>query len=37
MISASHNPYKDNGVKIFKKNGEKLTDDEEFLIEKYNF
>ena len=34
MISASHNPYKDNGVKIFKKNGEKLTDDEEFLIEK---
>ena len=33
MISASHNPYKDNGVKIFKKNGEKLSDDEELLVE----
>ena len=34
MISASHNPYKDNGVKIFKKNGEKLSDEEEIIIEK---
>ncbi len=34
MISASHNPYYDNGVKIFKKNGEKLNDTEEAKIEK---
>ncbi len=33
MISASHNPYKDNGIKIFKKNGEKFSDDEELLVE----
>ena len=30
MISASHNPYHDNGIKIFKSNGEKLSDIEEF-------
>ena len=34
MISASHNPYYDNGIKIFKKNGEKLNDREEIKIEK---
>ncbi len=34
MISASHNPYNDNGIKIFKKNGEKLTDNDEIEIEK---
>ena len=34
MISASHNPYFDNGIKIFKKNGEKLEDEEELNIEK---
>ena len=34
MISASHNPYHDNGIKIFKKNGEKLSDSEEIKIEK---
>ncbi len=33
MISASHNPFYDNGIKIFKKNGEKLTDEEEINIE----
>ncbi len=33
MISASHNQFQDNGIKIFKKNGEKLTDSEEFKIE----
>ena len=33
MISASHNPYKDNGLKIFKKNGEKLSDEEELSVE----
>ena len=34
MISASHNQYYDNGIKIFKKNGEKLNDREEVKIEK---
>ncbi len=34
MISASHNPYKDNGIKVFKKNGQKLNDSEEMKIEK---
>ena len=34
MISASHNPYYDNGIKIFKKNGQKLSDEEEIKIEK---
>ena len=34
MISASHNPHYDNGIKIFKKNGEKLSDNEEIRIEK---
>lgn len=33
MISASHNQFQDNGIKIFKKNGEKLSDFEEFKIE----
>ena len=33
MISASHNPYTDNGIKIFKNNGEKLNDKEELRIE----
>jgi phosphoglucosamine mutase len=33
VISASHNPYKDNGIKIFSKNGYKLTDEEEKKIE----
>ena len=34
MISASHNPYYDNGIKIFKRNGQKLSDEEEIKIEK---
>ncbi len=34
MISASHNPYFDNGIKVFLKNGEKLTDKQELAIEK---
>lgn len=33
VISASHNPYQDNGIKIFSKNGYKLTDEEELKIE----
>ncbi|MFL2661655.1 MAG: phosphoglucosamine mutase [Alphaproteobacteria bacterium] len=34
MISASHNPYQDNGLKVFNSSGEKLTDDEEIKVEK---
>ena len=33
MISASHNPYQDNGIKIFGPDGFKLTDDKELEIE----
>lgn len=33
VISASHNPYQDNGLKIFGGNGFKLTDEEEGHIE----
>lgn len=32
MISASHNPYQDNGIKIFNKNGQKLSKAEEVAI-----
>ncbi len=35
MISASHNPFYDNGIKIFAKNGEKLPNEIEALIEEY--
>ncbi|MDO4940461.1 MAG: phosphoglucosamine mutase [Erysipelotrichaceae bacterium] len=35
MISASHNPYYDNGVKIFGPDGLKIKDDIEGLIEDY--
>ena len=34
MISASHNPYSDNGIKIFDQNGRKLNDNIELEIEK---
>ena len=33
VISASHNPFQDNGIKIFSKSGFKLPDAEEALIE----
>ncbi|MFT6332934.1 MAG: phosphoglucosamine mutase [Lentimonas sp.] len=33
MISASHNPFCDNGIKIFDKNGRKLSDEIESQIE----
>jgi phosphoglucosamine mutase len=33
VISASHNPYYDNGIKFFSENGEKLTDAQELEIE----
>lgn len=35
MISASHNPYQDNGIKIFNSNGEKLSDEVEAGIEQF--
>lgn len=34
MISASHNPYYDNGIKIFDKTGHKLPDQVELELEK---
>ena len=33
MISASHNPYQDNGIKIFDHDGYKLSDENEARIE----
>ena len=33
VISASHNPFQDNGIKFFGANGYKLTDDSELAIE----
>jgi phosphoglucosamine mutase len=33
VISASHNPYTDNGIKFFSGDGRKLTDDAEAAIE----
>ena len=33
VISASHNPFADNGIKIFAADGYKLPDDEELAIE----
>jgi phosphoglucosamine mutase len=37
MISASHNPFDDNGIKIFSRNGTKLSDEAEAAIEKRVF
>jgi phosphoglucosamine mutase len=37
MISASHNPYKDNGIKLIGHAGYKLADEEEERIEKEIF
>lgn len=33
MISASHNPYEDNGLKVFDHSGYKLPDDDELALE----
>ena len=33
MITASHNQYQDNGIKLFDKNGNKLSDETEIEIE----
>ncbi|MBL8272064.1 phosphoglucosamine mutase [Steroidobacter sp.] len=35
VISASHNPYEDNGIKFFDRNGGKLSDEIEAQIEQY--
>jgi phosphoglucosamine mutase len=37
MISASHNPYQDNGIKVFGHSGFKLPDAEEHIIEQEIF
>ena len=34
VISASHNPYQDNGIKFFDANGSKLSDEVEAEIER---
>jgi phosphoglucosamine mutase len=34
MISASHNPYEDNGIKLFGPDGAKLSDETELEIER---
>ncbi len=34
MISASHNPYRDNGIKLFSGQGSKISDDREIEIER---
>lgn len=35
MISASHNPYYDNGIKLFNESGEKMDSETELRIESY--
>jgi len=37
VISASHNPFDDNGIKIFSRNGFKLSDNQEIEIEELIF
>jgi phosphoglucosamine mutase len=37
VISASHNPYYDNGIKIFSRDGFKLPDDMEQRVEEFIF
>jgi phosphoglucosamine mutase len=34
VVSASHNPYRDNGIKVFSGRGYKLPDDQEAAIER---
>ena len=36
MISASHNPFEDNGIKLFGPDGYKLSDEAEAAIERWN-
>ncbi len=35
VISASHNPYQDNGIKFFSTDGKKLADEIEYRIERF--
>ncbi len=35
MISASHNPWEYNGIKLFSRTGEKLSDQDELQVEAY--
>ena len=35
MISASHNPYYDNGIKLINRNGEKMSEETIALVEAY--
>ena len=37
MISASHNPYSDNGIKLFSRSGYKLPDESELAVEQTIF
>src|SRR5215212_10293304 len=37
MISASHNPYQDNGIKVFDHSGYKLPDAQELALEQTIF
>jgi len=37
MISASHNPYQDNGIKIIDHSGFKLPDEQEHVLEQHIF
>ena len=37
VISASHNPYQDNGIKFFSRDGFKLSDEREHEIEELTF
>src|SRR5210317_1146923 len=37
VISASHNPFQDNGIKFFSRDGFKLPDDVELAIERHTF
>lgn len=37
VISASHNPFEDNGIKVFSKDGFKLSDEQELEIESLIF
>ncbi len=34
MVSASHNPYEDNGLKFFSRDGTKLSEEKEEILEK---
>lgn len=37
MLTASHNPASDNGIKVFGSDGDKLTDEQELAVEKTFF